>query len=1596
MLESMETLAAIFALSATIWLALGLGLAQLFRKQPARAHGVLVAVQMGALITPIVYLAVQQANWGVLPSRQAVTTQAPEPYRAELPQSDIEQSPMASIPQDVPRLEPIVDRPTEERAADPVGRLPYIADQTGPIPFVPDGIAPQESESPTSTRFSLKGLILWMWFGATVLMLLRLGLDFLAGYRLANKSLPVGEATIVREIETLARQLGLNSAPLLVLSEGIPSPVLWAWSSPAHILIPAKTGANSAFRGVYLHELAHLARRDHLSAFLGEIVWCLFPWHPLAWLTRRCQEARAEEACDDWAIACGCHAADYAEELVHLAPSRAGVLAMAAVSKSSRLKMRVSRLLRGAFSSPRLGHRWVLGVGLAALLFTGLKSILQPRILRAGANGLETNEAATELPQGSPANPSETTEVFVVAEGKPVAGAKVWLYRESDTQLRSSWDGPQVSDQAGLVRFAVEKRKAFSAFGLDEEGRFGRVVLYRSNPSQPEPKLILKKGIGVDAVVVHLGKPVSGVKCRAVGVNVNGSTSQGDFFPDRFAQGEVLSDDQGRIRFPYVSKGYGVVCEFTDERFAYRRALLSSESANSISLMKAGSLEIEFEGVEGPLSSEHFQWHLKSKKQGSDHPMLNEGNMSSGQRGENHRFAKGNRISFIEPGKYTLNISSTAGSPYLFQLKQDLEIRSEQVTKIKVPTTKGVQVTGRIVDASTGKGIPNYKFCLYCSHESRTPRPVRPRENRKDLREWAEGTTNEDGHYEVYVRGQARYGFEYPRFQQAANIDQFRLSNYDPETRTFGVQADVPESGKFAFPDLRLVPLQKVAGRIVDKQGRPGSGTVEVFDPNCTSKRGDYKTECDLKDGSFEWIGVSPERLISLRVRQGKAVNVPAELTPEQWKNGIKMVLDESNGVSFVGQIQDQQGHPVPKARLHLLWHFQVKGEGGAVQGREMMETTETDEQGRFLMKGHWPKERYYLHIEKTGYVFPGFPAPAMNREHRFDDREWYSAVFDVPGGKMFHMDDMKMGQPGETVDYGVIRLVKNTNLVRGKIVGSDGQPVAGIQVIAATEGKGSLKTTSDAQGRFEIGQLLDGPGFLIAKGQGYRATYVPFRAGDSDVAIRVRKVSEPPPPGPIIPKTYLAAREKMVRHVLESIWKTRQASGWGGSMLESMAELDPARAKEWLEQAPPQEKARWQSALKPMTYDEAIRLALMNVDDGIAAAKKMKPARVAHLLIIGERLLKANKDISLRFAEEAVIQFRAMGPEQFSSKVPGLAGAGALVWRAGQKESGQKLIQEAIALLQQDPQNRDFLYCNGSIAGSLAPIDWPHARERLELCVDPYQYNLALGGCIHQIAKDDPQDAKAKLALFKEEKGSFSSIPVKCRLHVAKRVAETDLDPALKLLEDLRSGQAFTHCYAQGLTELAIQIHPKDPARAHKLIDQAFDFLDELERSSPTGGSFQTYATLGALIAHRAQTIGHSDTQALIARTLGYLGGPPDGGQPFQKGRWKQTAFALAFLDPVLAKLVLERHTSTEELAKGWSGTAEPSRRSRDRSESGFLLALIDPERTVAAFDLMSAKGWTTDSVSSAAIAEIFGSFAKKGDLEENIGNRTYLMWIR
>ena len=64
---------------------------------------------------------------------------------------------------------------------------------------------------------------------------------------------------------------------------------VWCWAKQPILLVPARVREEERtidWVAIFCHELAHWRRLDHLASLAGELLVCVLPWNPLAWLAR--------------------------------------------------------------------------------------------------------------------------------------------------------------------------------------------------------------------------------------------------------------------------------------------------------------------------------------------------------------------------------------------------------------------------------------------------------------------------------------------------------------------------------------------------------------------------------------------------------------------------------------------------------------------------------------------------------------------------------------------------------------------------------------------------------------------------------------------------------------------------------------------------------------------------------------------------------------------------------------------------------------------------------------------------------------------------------------------------------------------------------------------------------------------------------------------------------------------------------------------------------------------------------------------------------------------------------------------------------------
>jgi len=347
-------------LQGTGCLAAGLVLSYLLGRRAARAHQVLLATLLAAVLMPGAYLFVKHFELGVL-------------------------APPAPVRETMPTREPPAGLAPTERIA--LGG-PLVAQPAYEQPAVgtPASATELATREPIVATVPWRTVFLIGWAVATAILLGRLTLRFILGLRLLIRSEALPDERLDRALDQARARLGLTGAVQVRFSDKVHSPIIWCWARSPVLLVQRTAQQHNDrvdWTGVFCHELAHWKRRDHAGGLLAELLSAALPWHPLLWWARRRLLTLSENACDDWVLAGGRTAVEYAESLLDLSPENQLAFLPTVVGKEKAMKERICRILKERCGDPRVGTCWIVGVSIVALLATAGIAFAQRRPARA-------------------------------------------------------------------------------------------------------------------------------------------------------------------------------------------------------------------------------------------------------------------------------------------------------------------------------------------------------------------------------------------------------------------------------------------------------------------------------------------------------------------------------------------------------------------------------------------------------------------------------------------------------------------------------------------------------------------------------------------------------------------------------------------------------------------------------------------------------------------------------------------------------------------------------------------------------------------------------------------------------------------------------------------------------------------------------------------------------------------------------------------------------------------------------------------------------------------------------------------------------------
>ncbi len=218
-------------------------------------------------------------------------------------------------------LHPAIIRPGDlSPGVAPQVEAPGARSMLAPVPagHVPQQSAPevQPAAPAAATKrasFPMKLLLAGLWLAGFAFMLTRLCVGWRRLRRICRSAKRVTEIDYLTEIDR-------RKAAVLVSSR-VDSPVCFGILRPT-VILPEDiydTGGRPQMQMVLSHELAHVERWDYLTNIFQRLLEAAFFFHPMVWYASRQVTNEREQVCDNWVLARGAAASDYAKLLSSLA-----------------------------------------------------------------------------------------------------------------------------------------------------------------------------------------------------------------------------------------------------------------------------------------------------------------------------------------------------------------------------------------------------------------------------------------------------------------------------------------------------------------------------------------------------------------------------------------------------------------------------------------------------------------------------------------------------------------------------------------------------------------------------------------------------------------------------------------------------------------------------------------------------------------------------------------------------------------------------------------------------------------------------------------------------------------------------------------------------------------------------------------------------------------------------------------------------------------------------------------------------------------------------------------------------------------------------
>jgi len=365
----------------------------------------------------------------------------------------------------------------------------------------------------------------------------------------------------------------------------------------------------------------------------------------------------------------------------------------------------------------------------------------------------------------------------------------------------------------------------------------------------------------------------------------------------------------------------------------------------------------------------------------------------------------------------------------------------QETSGVILDVVEGGTITGTVLDAETGEGVPNVNIDAH-------PDGGRALPSRTEIR------TGGDGRYRIAGLGVGRY-----RLMRGATKGYKNAEWQDAPVVSIAPGQHVDDM------DFELQPTPAIAGSVVDAQDQPVAGAQITARP---TDRGNMSSAMSEDDGRFELTGFAAgqEILISAKKHQVEGKVAEPVVVGEDGVDGLVIKLDVKRTASIAGVVVDGHGRPLENVQV----------------------MTSTDESRMF--------GRRLVATDKAGTFTIVSLSPGTYRMQLSTPNTWN---FSTHGND----EQVTLREGEQRTGVRLVMAVDDSLAIEGRVTDDSGKPLerAGVNASGPTHGY----TNTDKDGRYKIVGLQEGSYHVYANHHAHSSDQRPeVAAGSKNVDFRL------------------------------------------------------------------------------------------------------------------------------------------------------------------------------------------------------------------------------------------------------------------------------------------------------------------------------------------------------------------------------------------------------------------------------------------------------------------------------------------------------------